>query len=100
MKISINTLHVILNPISGADFPILPHLVRMLNSQKLSWEIFITKNHEDASLYATNAIKAKVDAVAVYGGDGTVMEVAGVLAKTQTPMIIIPGGTANILAKE
>jgi YegS/Rv2252/BmrU family lipid kinase len=36
----------------------------------------------------------------VYGGDGSVTEIAGALYGTNTPMAIIPGGTANVMAKE
>jgi YegS/Rv2252/BmrU family lipid kinase len=42
----------------------------------------------------------KTDLVAVYGGDGTVAQVAQVLRGTETPMAIIPGGTANVVSKE
>lgn len=100
MATSLKKIHIIINPISGSDFPILPHLVRVLNKQKINWEISITKSHADSALFAKIAVEKKVDAVAMYGGDGTVMEVASVLSDTKIPLIIIPGGTANVMAKE
>jgi diacylglycerol kinase (ATP) len=41
-----------------------------------------------------------VDAVAVYGGDGTVMEAAAGLIGTEVPLAIFPGGTANVISVE
>jgi diacylglycerol kinase (ATP) len=36
----------------------------------------------------------------VYGGDGSIAEVARALYGSNTPMAIIPGGTANVMSKE
>lgn len=40
------------------------------------------------------------DLIAVYGGDGTATEVAKALIGSNMPLMIIPGGTANVLSKE
>lgn len=47
---------------------------------------------------ARRLLACGVDLVVVVGGDGTVREVAGVLAGTDVPLGILPTGTANILA--
>ena len=41
-----------------------------------------------------------MDVIAVYGGDGSISEVAKVLKGSNTPLAIIPGGTANVISKE
>lgn len=45
------------------------------------------------------AIASGADLVIAAGGDGTVREIAGVLAGTGIPLGIVPTGTANLLAR-
>ena len=52
----------------------------------------------DARRQAQQAAEAGVDAVAVYGGDGTVSEAASGLVGTKVPLAIFPGGTGNAIA--
>lgn len=42
----------------------------------------------------------RVERVAVYGGDGTLNEVANGLAGRDLPLVFLPGGTANVMAHE
>jgi diacylglycerol kinase (ATP) len=59
-----------------------------------------TKLEGDGRRFAQEAVEAGVDLVAVYGGDGTVAEVAGGLVGTRMPLGILPGGTANVMSVE
>ncbi len=49
---------------------------------------------------ARQALKSGVKVVVAGGGDGTVSSVAGVLARTGTPMGVLPLGTLNHFAKD
>lgn len=62
--------------------------------------MLVTQSARDVKKFARYVLKNKPDAVIVNGGDGTIVDVASVLYSSNIPIIIIPGGTANILAKE
>jgi diacylglycerol kinase (ATP) len=93
-------IHVIINPAAGQDRPILHTLNRAFHPAGVDWEVRVTKRAGDARRHAQEALAAGVDAVAVYGGDGTVMEVAAALIGTDVPLAIFPGGTANVISTE
>ena len=44
------------------------------------------------------ALSKGVDVIMVAGGDGTVMACVSVLAGSETPLAVLPGGTGNLLA--
>jgi diacylglycerol kinase (ATP) len=96
----IKKLQIIINPASGQDEPILSQINKTFKDSGIEWDVSVTKKPGDAKMFAEEALKTQVDAVVVYGGDGSVMEVAQALYKKETPMAIIPGGTANVMAKE
>jgi diacylglycerol kinase (ATP) len=91
-------VHVIVNPASGQDRPILKTLNGIFREAGIDWEMFVTKEAGDGVSLARAAAEAGVDAVAVYGGDGTVREVVAGLLNTDVPVLILPGGTANAMA--
>lgn len=96
----LKNVHVIINPASGIAEPVLTDLNWAFKQAEVDWEALITKDAGDAAKYAREALQQKVSVVAVYGGDGTVMEVAEALKGSDTPMAILPGGTANVMSKE
>ena len=96
----IKRVFVIINPASGQPQPVLHTLNRVFAEAEVEWPVAITKGDGDGARAAAQAVEAEVDAVAVYGGDGSVMEVANALHGTSIPMAILPGGTANVLSIE
>ncbi len=93
-------IHVIINPASGQDRPVLGILNGVFQPAGVDWDVFITKRAGDARRLAIQSAQAGVDAVAVYGGDGTLMEAVSGLVGTDMPVAILPGGTGNVVAFE
>ncbi len=52
----------------------------------------------DARRLAEEAVAGGLDAVAVFGGDGTTMQAASALVGSDVALGVIPGGTGNLLA--
>jgi diacylglycerol kinase (ATP) len=96
---SFNHIHFIINPASGKQEPILSYINEVLADTDIDWDITVTKKDRTAADIARK-LAGQTDLVAVYGGDGGVTEVASALFETGIPMAIIPGGTANVMAKE
>ncbi len=63
-------------------------------------ELYAGKSREEAADLIRQAIAAGCDTVFACGGDGTVNNVAQVLANTAVAMGILPTGTANALAHD
>lgn len=53
---------------------------------------------DDARKFAAQGIASGTDAIAVYGGDGTTMQAVAAIVGTETPLLMVPGGTGNVLA--
>lgn len=96
----IKHIHFIINPAAGNDEPILNTINDVLHEREIEWDISLTKAHGDGEKFAREIAKAgKVDLIAAYGGDGTIADVANGLVDTKMPLMILPGGTGNGLAK-
>ena len=92
-------IHIIVNLKSGHDEPILSYLEEAFQESGIEWAVSIIKKEKDAKAFAMQWFD-KVDVIAIYGGDGSVAEVAQVLKGSDTVLAIIPGGTANVISKE
>ena len=92
-------IHIIINPASGTEEPILSYLNKSFENSGSKWSISVVHEKSDIKNSIKQIIKQS-DLIVVYGGDGTVVEVAQHLIGKDIPLAILPGGTANILAKE
>jgi diacylglycerol kinase (ATP) len=93
-------IHVVINPASGQPKPVLHTLNSVFRAAGVGWDVGLTRESGDGHRLAREALDAGADVVAAFGGDGTVMEVAGALMGSQVPVAILPGGTANVLSVE
>ena len=93
-------IHVVINPVSGKDQPILNVLNDVFNHYGVEWDISITKKYGDATAFARQAAQDGFDLVVGYGGDGTQHEIANGVMGTGVPMGILPGGTGNGFGNE
>jgi diacylglycerol kinase (ATP) len=93
---------LIVNPVARG----LPPMTRLEEAaarmRGAGWEtsLEVTQASGHATELARRAALAGCDAVIACGGDGTVNEVVNGIAGSETALAVIPGGTANVWAKE
>ncbi|WP_295715865.1 diacylglycerol kinase family protein [Mucilaginibacter sp.] len=92
-------IHFIINPASGKEEPILSYINKAFAHSDIKWDVSITRKDKSISDVVQTLI-GQTDLIVIYGGDGCVTETAAALQGTNTPMAIIPAGTANVMAKE
>lgn len=68
-------------------------------SADLKLEVADTNARHHATELARDAADRGFDLVIVFGGDGTMNEVANALVGTETALAILPGGMANVLCR-
>lgn len=88
-------VHIVINPSSGKDEPILNVINDVFSKYEIDWDISVTKKFGDATKFARKAAKSGVDLVAGYGGDGTQHEIVNGTLGSGVPIAILPGGTGN-----
>lgn len=74
--------------------------VAILKSGGVEAEIFHTDSREHAGDEARRAIADGCDTIFACGGDGTIHNIAQVLANTPVALAVLPMGTANALARD
>ena len=90
---------LIANPVAARTRDSTRHrVVEYLGREGWQVEIAVTTSPGDARELAAQGVAAGVDAVAVFGGDGTSMQAAAALVGTGVALALIPGGTGNVLA--
>jgi len=93
-------VQVVVNPALSRRIPLLATLNQSFRSAGIDWDISVTHGTGDGTRLAKEAIDAGAEVVSVYGGDGTVVEVAAGLIGTEVPLHILGGGTGNLVALE
>jgi diacylglycerol kinase (ATP) len=95
-------LLVIANPISGRGHAkrLLPQFDELAASAGVSIDISLTERAGHGRELAAAAAGKGYDAVVAVGGDGTVNEIINGLGAHGLPLMVIPQGTGNVLAKE
>jgi diacylglycerol kinase (ATP) len=95
----VKKIHFIINPAAGTDEPILSIINDVLRETEIEWEVSVSRRVGEV-FELVGKHRKNVDIIAVYGGDGSIVEAARALHRHETPLAIIPGGTANVMAKE
>ena len=94
---------LIYNPVSGPGSRDgqLERIRRILSEGTRALALAPTEAPEHATDLARDAAASGCDLVAVLGGDGTVNEaVQGLAGCPNTALLVLPGGTANVLVRE
>lgn len=73
---------------------------RILNGSGFAVKLAPTTGPRTAGAIAREAVERGAELVVGAGGDGTINEIAEGLAHSATPLAVLPGGTANVLAVE
>jgi YegS/Rv2252/BmrU family lipid kinase len=102
----VSTVSVLINPISGRQRRDDPPAARRALAERVLREagftpaVRVTEDSGHAGTLAREALAQQHELVIAWGGDGTVNEVAAVLAFTGTPLGIVPAGSGNGLADD
>ena len=88
-------VHIVINPASGKNEPILNAINKVFSKHGIDWSISVTKKFGDATRFAKAAVKSHVDLIAGYGGDGTQHEIVNGTLGSGVTIAILPGGTGN-----
>jgi diacylglycerol kinase (ATP) len=94
---------MIANPTSGSYMQYIYQLEETLTFLRYhGWqvELKLTQAAGDAQRLALEAVEQHIDVVITVGGDGTINEVIQALAGSETALGVLPGGTANVWARE
>ncbi len=101
MKLAAGTIErvlLIVNPASRRGARVRDRAIRAFRDAGVECDVMVTEAPGHAAVLA-KAHAHKYDVVFTLGGDGTVMEVLGVLAHHGPPIGILAGGTANVVAR-
>lgn len=94
--------YVVQNPVSGlSDAETIREKIReVMDEHQIPFEIYETTGKEELREVVKAAINNGFEQFIAVGGDGTISGVASGLVHTKLPLIIVPTGTVNALARE
>ena len=94
--------YVVHNPASGQEQAqaVRERILRVMEEHKIPFEIYETTGSEKLIDVVKAAIGRGFEQFVAVGGDGTVSGVASGLVRTEIPLVILPAGTVNALARE
>lgn len=84
---------------SGSQEDVLPGLKKVLDKSPFTYDHKKVNKPPELRSIIKKSIN-NYNAIAVYGGDGSITSSIQALAGSQTKLIILPGGTANIIASD
>ena len=99
-RLSMARVRIISNPAASRTNPRALDAVRA-GFERAGWaaEVVATEYEDHARVLASEAAADGVDVIAAYGGDGTIVHTLDGVLGSEVPIAIIPGGTANQLAR-
>ncbi len=97
-----NRYHFIVNPKSGTnlDLSVIRRLCQRFKESNSLYRIDISQSIEHVSQLARQAVAQEAKILIATGGDGTIRTVIQTIQGSDLPLLIIPGGTENLLACE
>jgi diacylglycerol kinase (ATP) len=102
----VKSVAVIINPISGTGGRMevarerAERAATLIVARGLAADVFMTERPGHARELAAAALDRGVTTIVAWGGDGTVNEVASVVAFRDATLAIVPSGSGNGLARE
>ncbi|HUF00044.1 MAG TPA: diacylglycerol kinase family protein [Anaerolineales bacterium] len=93
--------YVVLNPVAGVSEPgtVRERIEAALQAHDIPVEIYETTGDEDIKQLVRDAVKHGFKLFISAGGDGTLSSVIDGLVGTELPLVILPTGTWNALAR-
>jgi len=101
---SYRDIHLIYNPAAGklqrGSIDVIHRAAEVLRNLGNGVNLVPTSGPKEARTLARRAVAGGADLVLVAGGDGTINEAMNGVVLSNTPMGVLPLGTANVLATE